>query len=262
MVKTPIYLDYSATTPVDPRVAAKMIPYLTEHFGNPASRSHPFGWEAEKAVEEAREQVAALVNADSKEIIWTSGATESNNLAIKGAAHFYQGKGKHLVTVKTEHKAVLDTTRELERQGFEVTYLPVQTNGLVDIEQFKAALRPDTILASVMYVNNEIGVIQDIAQLGEICRAKGVIFHVDAAQATGKVAIDLQQLKVDLMSFSAHKTYGPKGIGALYVRRKPRIRLEAQMHGGGHERGLRSGTLPVPVPESPQNPSSLEVRLW
>ena len=243
MVKTPIYLDYSATTPVDPRVAAKMIPYLTEHFGNPASRSHPFGWEAEKAVEEAREQVAQLVNADPKEIIWTSGATESNNLAIKGAAQFYKAKGKHLVTVKTEHKAVLDTMRELERQGFEVTYLPVQTDGLVDIEQFKAALRPDTILASVMYVNNEIGVIQDIAQLGEICRAKGVIFHVDAAQATGKVVIDLQQLKVDLMSFSAHKTYGPKGMGALYVRRKPRIRLEAQMHGGGHERGLRSGTL-------------------
>lgn len=243
MVKTPIYLDYSATTPVDPRVAAKMIPFLTEHFGNPASRSHPFGWEAEKAAEEAREEVAKLVNADPKEIIWTSGATESNNLAIKGAAQFYKAKGKHLVTVKTEHKAVLDTMRELERQGFEVTYLPVQTDGLVDIEQFKAALRPDTILASVMYVNNEIGVIQDIAQLGEICRAKGVIFHVDAAQATGKVVIDLQQLKVDLMSFSAHKTYGPKGIGALYVRRKPRIRLEAQMHGGGHERGLRSGTL-------------------
>ena len=243
MVKTPIYLDYSATTPVDPRVAAKMIPFLTEHFGNPASRSHPFGWEAEKAVEEAREQVAKLVNADPKEIIWTSGATESNNLAIKGAAHFYQGKGKHLVTLKTEHKAVLDTMRELERQGFEVTYLPVQANGLVDIGLFKAALRPDTVLASVLYVNNEIGVIQDIPQLGEICRAKGVIFHVDAAQATGKVVIDLQQLKVDLMSFSAHKTYGPKGIGALYVRRKPRIRLEAQMHGGGHERGLRSGTL-------------------
>ncbi len=243
MVKTPIYLDYSATTPVDPRVAAKMIPYLTEHFGNPASRSHPFGWEAEKAVEEARDEVAKLINADPKEIVWTSGATESNNLAIKGAAHFYQGKGKHLVTLKTEHKAVLDTMRELERQGFEVTYLPVQSNGLVDIEAFKAALRPDTILASVLYVNNEIGVIQDIAQLGEICRAKGVIFHVDAAQATGKVVIDLQLLKVDLMSFSAHKTYGPKGIGALYVRRKPRIRLEAQMHGGGHERGLRSGTL-------------------
>ena len=243
MVKTPIYLDYSATTPVDPRVAQKMIPFLTEHFGNPASRSHPFGWEAEKAVEEAREQVAQLVNADPKEIIWTSGATESNNLAIKGAAQFYKGKGKHLVTVKTEHKAVLDTCRELERQGFEVTYLPVRDDGLLDIEQFKAALRPDTILASVMYVNNEIGVIQDIPALGEICREKGIIFHVDAAQATGKVVIDLQKLKVDLMSFSAHKTYGPKGVGALYVRRKPRVRLEAQMHGGGHERGMRSGTL-------------------
>ncbi len=243
MVKTPIYLDYSATTPVDPRVAQKMIPFLTEHFGNPASRSHPFGWEAEKAVEDAREQVAQLVNADPKEIIWTSGATESNNLAIKGAAQFYKGKGKHLVTVKTEHKAVLDTCRELERQGFEVTYLPVNSDGLLDIEQFKAALRPDTILASVMYVNNEIGVIQDIPALGEICREKGIIFHVDAAQATGKVVIDLQKLKVDLMSFSAHKTYGPKGVGALYVRRKPRIRLEAQMHGGGHERGMRSGTL-------------------
>ena len=243
MVKTPIYLDYSATTPVDPRVAQTMIPFLTEHFGNPASRSHPFGWEAEKAVEEAREQVAQLVNADPKEIIWTSGATESNNLAIKGAAQFYKGKGKHLVTVKTEHKAVLDTCRELERQGFEVTYLPVKSDGLLDIEQFKAALRPDTILASVMYVNNEIGVIQDIPTLGEICREKGIIFHVDAAQATGKVVIDLQKLKVDLMSFSAHKTYGPKGVGALYVRRKPRIRLEAQMHGGGHERGMRSGTL-------------------
>jgi len=243
MVKTPIYLDYSATTPVDPRVAQKMIPFLTEHFGNPASRSHPFGWEAEKAVEEAREQVARLVNADPKEIVWTSGATESNNLAIKGAAQFYKGKGKHLVTVKTEHKAVLDTCRELERQGFEVTYLPVREDGLLDIEQFKAALRPDTILASVMYVNNEIGVIQDIPALGEICREKGVILHVDAAQATGKVVIDLQQMKVDLMSFSAHKTYGPKGIGALYVRRKPRVRLEAQMHGGGHERGMRSGTL-------------------
>ena len=243
MVKTPIYLDYSATTPVDPRVAQKMIPLLTEQFGNPASRSHPFGWVAEKAVEDARAQIAQLVNADPKEIIWTSGATESNNLAIKGAAHFYQGKGKHLVTVKTEHKAVLDTCRELERQGFEVTYLSVQSNGLLDIEQFKAALRPDTILASVMYVNNEIGVIQDIPALGEICREKGILFHVDAAQATGKVIIDLQKLKVDLMSFSAHKTYGPKGVGALYVRRKPRVRLEAQMHGGGHERGMRSGTL-------------------
>jgi cysteine desulfurase len=243
MVKTPIYLDYSATTPVDPRVAERMIPYLTEKFGNPASRSHSFGWEAEKAVEEAREQVAALVNADAKEIVWTSGATESNNLAIKGAAHFYHGKGKHLITVKTEHKAVLDTCRELERQGFEVTYLGVKDNGLVDLDEFRAAIRPDTILASVMFVNNEIGVIQDIPALGEICREKGVILHVDAAQATGKVDIDLSKLKVDLMSFSAHKTYGPKGVGALYVRRKPRIRLEAQMHGGGHERGMRSGTL-------------------
>ncbi len=243
-MKLPIYLDYSATTPVDPRVAAKMIPWLTEHFGNPASRSHAFGWEADKAVEEARENVARLVNADPKEIVWTSGATESNNLAIKGAAHFYAGtKGKHLITVMTEHKAVLDTMRELEREGFEVTYLQPEPNGLVDLEKFKAAIRPDTVLASVMFVNNEIGVIQDIAQLGEICRAKGVIFHVDAAQATGKVEIDLSKLKVDLMSFSAHKTYGPKGIGALYVRRKPRIRLEAQMHGGGHERGMRSGTL-------------------
>jgi cysteine desulfurase len=245
MVKTPIYLDYSATTPVDPRVADKMIPCLTEHFGNPASRSHAFGWEADKAVETAREQVAALVNADPKEIVWTSGATESNNLAIKGAAHFYSGKGKHLITVKTEHKAVLDTCRELERQGFEVTYLGVKDDGLIDIEEFKAAIRPDTILASVMFVNNEIGVIQDIPQLGEICREKGVILHVDSAQAAGKVDIDLGKLKVDLMSFSAHKIYGPKGIGALYVRRKPRIRLEAQMHGGGHERGMRSGTLPT-----------------
>jgi cysteine desulfurase len=243
MIKQPIYLDYSATTPVDPRVAEKMIPYLTEKFGNPASRSHEFGWDAERAVEEAREQVAKLVNADPKEIIWTSGATESNNLAIKGAAHFYKGKGKHLVTVMTEHKAVIDTMRHLESEGYEVTYLMPETNGLVDIEKFTAALRPDTILASVMLVNNEIGVIQDIAALGEVCRAKGVLFHVDAAQATGKVAIDLTKLKVDLMSFSAHKTYGPKGIGALYVQRKPRVRLEAQMHGGGHERGLRSGTL-------------------
>jgi len=243
MLKFPIYLDYSATTPVDPRVAQKMIPWLTEHFGNPASRSHAFGWEAEAAVEEAREQVAALVNADPKEIIWTSGATESNNLAIKGAAHFYQGKGKHLITVKTEHKAVLDTVRELEREGFEATYLDVQENGLVDLEVLKAAIRPDTIVVSVMFVNNEIGVIQPIAQIGELCREKGIVFHVDAAQATGKVEIDLDALKVDLMSFSAHKTYGPKGIGALYVRRKPRVRLEAQMHGGGHERGLRSGTL-------------------
>ncbi len=243
MLKFPIYLDYSATTPVDPRVADKMIPYLVEKFGNPASRSHAYGWEAEAAVEEARGQIAALVNADPKEIIWTSGATESNNLAIKGAAHFYSGKGKHLVTLKTEHKAVLDTVRELERQGFEATYLDVQENGLVDLQQFEQALRKDTVLVSVMLVNNEIGVIQPVAQIGEICRARGIVFHVDAAQATGKVAIDLQKLPVDLMSFSAHKTYGPKGIGALYVRRKPRIRLEAQMHGGGHERGLRSGTL-------------------
>ncbi|MCX8086464.1 MAG: IscS subfamily cysteine desulfurase [Rhodocyclaceae bacterium] len=245
-MKLPIYLDYSATTPVDPRVAAKMIPYLTEHFGNPASRSHPFGWEAEKAVEEAREQVALLVNCDPKEIIWTSGATESNNLALKGAAHFYAGtKGKHILTVATEHKAVLDTVKELERQGFEATYLMPQENGLITVEDFKRALRKDTVIASVMAVNNEIGVIQPIAELGEICRANGTLFHVDAAQATGKMPIDLAELKVDLMSFSAHKTYGPKGIGALYVRRKPRVRLEPQMHGGGHERGLRSGTLPT-----------------
>ena len=245
MLKFPIYLDYSATTPVDPRVVAKMIPWLTEQFGNPASRSHAYGWDAEKAVEDAREEVAKLVNADAKEIIWTSGATESNNLAIKGAAHFYQGKGKHIITLKTEHKAVLDTFRELEREGFEATYLDVQDNGLVDLDAFKAALRPDTILVSIMFVNNEIGVIQPIAEIGEICRAKGIIFHVDSAQATGKVEIDLEKLKVDLMSFCAHKTYGPKGVGALYVRRKPRVRLEAQMHGGGHERGLRSGTLPT-----------------
>jgi len=243
-MKLPIYLDYSATTPVDPRVAEKMIPYLCEHFGNPASRSHSFGWVADAAVEEAREQVAALVNADPKEIVWTSGATESNNLAIKGAANFYAGtKGKHIITVKTEHKAVLDTVREMERQGFEATYLDVKEDGLLDLEVFKAAIRPDTVLASVMFVNNEVGVIQPIAELGEICREKGIIFHVDAAQATGKVDIDLSKLKVDLMSFSAHKTYGPKGIVALYVRRKPRVRLEAQMHGGGHERGMRSGTL-------------------
>ncbi|HCN68156.1 MAG TPA: IscS subfamily cysteine desulfurase, partial [Candidatus Accumulibacter sp.] len=245
MLKLPIYLDYSATTPVDPRVAEKMIPYLVEKFGNPASRSHSFGWEAEAAVEEAREEVANLVNADPKEIVWTSGATESNNLALKGAAQFYCGKGKHLITVKTEHKAVLDTCRELERQGFAVSYLDVQENGLIDLEAFSSALRPDTILASVMFVNNEIGVIQPIAELGEICRSRGILLHVDAAQATGKVAIDLATLKVDLMSFSAHKTYGPKGIGALYVQRKPRVRLNAQMHGGGHERGFRSGTLPT-----------------
>lgn len=242
-VKTPIYLDYSATTPTDPRVAEKMIPYLTEHFGNPASRSHSFGWTAEKAVDNAREEVAKLVNADPREIVWTSGATESNNLAIKGAANFYSGKGKHIITVQTEHKAVIDPVRELERVGFEATFLQPEPNGLVDIDKFKAAIRPDTVLASVMLVNNEIGVIQDIETIGNICRENGVIFHVDAAQATGKVAIDLEKLPVDLMSFSAHKTYGPKGIGALYVRRKPRVRLEAQMHGGGHERGLRSGTL-------------------
>jgi cysteine desulfurase len=241
----PIYLDYGATTPCDPRVVDAMIPWLREHFGNPASRSHAWGWEAEEAVEKARGQVAALIGADPREIVWTSGATESNNLAIKGAAHFYASRGKHMVTLKTEHKCVLDTLRELERQGFEVTYLDVQENGLVDFERFKAALRPDTILASVMFVNNEIGVIQDIAALGALCRERGIVFHVDAAQATGKVAIDLATLPVDLMSLASHKTYGPKGIGALYVRRKPRVRLEAQMHGGGHERGMRSGTLPT-----------------
>jgi cysteine desulfurase len=239
----PIYMDYSATTPVDPRVAAKMIPYLTEHFGNPASRSHAYGWETEDAVEEAREQVAALINADAKEIVWTSGATESINLALKGAANFYKDKGKHLITVKTEHKATLDTMRELERQGFEVTYLDVLENGLIDMNVFKAALRPDTIGVSVMFVNNEIGVIQPIKEIGEITRERGIIFHVDAAQATGKVVIDLQDLKIDLLSMSAHKSYGPKGMGALFVRKKPRIRLEAQIHGGGHERGFRSGTL-------------------
>ncbi|MFZ4875306.1 IscS subfamily cysteine desulfurase [Janthinobacterium sp. Mn2066] len=241
----PIYMDYSATTPIDPRVADKMIPYLREQFGNPASRSHMYGWTAEKAVEEARGHVAALVNADPREIIWTSGATESNNLAIKGAAQFYKTKGKHIITVKTEHKSVLDTVRELERIGFEATYLEPQDNGLITVEQLAAAVRPDTILVSVMLVNNEIGVIQPIDEIGAFCRSKGIIFHCDAAQATGKIVIDLQKTKVDLMTFTAHKTYGPKGVGALYVCRKPRVRLEAQMHGGGHERGLRSGTLPT-----------------
>jgi len=244
-MQLPIYLDYSATTPADPRVVDAMIPWLRERFGNAASRSHAFGWEAEKAVENARAEVAALVNCDPRELIWTSGATESINLALKGVAHFYKDKGKHLVTVKTEHKATLDTMRELEREGFEVTYLDVEPNGLVDFGKFEAALRPDTTLVSVMYVNNEIGVIQDIPAIGELCRSRGIVFHVDGAQATGKVVVDLEKLKVDLMSFSAHKTYGPKGVGALFVRRKPRVRLEAQMHGGGHERGLRSGTLPV-----------------
>ena len=239
----PIYLDYGATTPCDPRVVDAMIPWLREHFGNAASRSHAWGWEAEEAVEKARQQVADLIGADPREIVWTSGATESDNLAIKGAAHFYKGKGKHLITVKTEHKAVLDTMRELERQGFEVTYLDVQENGLLDLEVFKAALRPDTILASVMAVNNETGVIQDLNAIGAICREKGIIFHVDAAQATGKMPLDMATMPIDLMSLASHKTYGPKGIGALYVRRKPRVRLEAQMHGGGHERGMRSGTL-------------------
>jgi cysteine desulfurase len=244
-MQLPIYLDYSATTPVDPRVVDAMVPWLRQNFGNPASRSHSFGWDAEKAVENARANVAALVNCDPRELIWTSGATESINLAVKGAAHFYKEKGKHLLTVKTEHKATLDTMRELEREGFEVTYMDVDPNGLLDFAQLEAALRPDTILVSVMYVNNEIGVIQDIPAIGDLCRSRGIIFHVDAAQATGKVVVDLAQLKVDLMSFSAHKTYGPKGVGALFVRRKPRVRLEAQMHGGGHERGLRSGTLPT-----------------
>ena len=239
----PVYLDYSSTTPVDPRVVDKMVPWLYEQFGNPASRSHAYGWDAEAAVEQARVDVAALVNADPREIVWTSGATESNNLAIKGAAAFYVERGKHVITVKTEHKAVLDPCRELERQGYDVTYLNVQEDGLLDLDVFTAALRPDTVLVSVMFVNNEIGVIQDIEKIGEICRERGIVFHVDAAQATGKVVIDLQHLKVDLMSFCAHKTYGPKGIGALYVRRKPRIRIESQMHGGGHERGFRSGTL-------------------
>jgi len=246
-VSIPIYMDYSATTPVDERVAEKMCSCLTRQglFGNPASRSHEFGWKAEAAVEQARADVAQLINANPKEIIWTSGATESDNLAIKGAAHFYKKKGKHIVTLKTEHKAVLDTCRQLEREGYEVTYLDPEPNGLLDLEKFTAALRDDTIVASIMHVNNEIGVIQDIAAIGEICRDRKIIFHVDAAQSAGKVEIDIEKLKVDLMSFSAHKVYGPKGIGALYVRRKPRVRLEAQMHGGGHERGLRSGTLPT-----------------
>ena len=240
----PIYLDYGATTPCDPRVVDAMIPWLREHFGNPASRSHAWGWEAEEAVEKARADVASLIGADPREIVWTSGATESNNLAIKGAAQFYKSRGKHLITVKTEHKAVLDTMRELERQGFEVSYLDVQEDGMLNMDVLKAAIRPDTILISVMHVNNEIGVVQDIAGIGALCREKGIVFHVDAAQSTGKVEIDLQTLPVDLMSLASHKTYGPKGIGALYVRRKPRVRLEAQMHGGGHERGMRSGTFP------------------
>jgi cysteine desulfurase len=244
-MKKPIYLDYSATTPVDPRVAQAMIPWLTESFGNPASRSHAYGWAAEEAVEKAREHVAALVNCDPRELVWTSGATESINLALKGAAHFYKDKGRHLVTVKTEHKATLDTMRELEREGYVVTYLDVDEEGLVSPAAFEAALRPDTIVASVMMVNNEIGVVQDIAAFGATCRKRGIVFHVDAAQATGKLPIDLAALPVDLMSFSAHKTYGPKGVGALFVRRKPRVRIEAQMHGGGHERGMRSGTLPT-----------------
>ena len=244
-VKTPVYLDYAATTPVDKRVAEKMIPYLTETFGNPASNSHAFGWTAEEAVEKARADIAALINADPKEIVFTSGATESDNLAIKGAANFYKTKGKHLITVKTEHKAVLDTMRELERQGFEVTYLGVQENGLIDLEELNAAIRDDTILISVMWVNNEIGVVQDIPAIGAICRERKIIFHVDAAQACGKVPVDVEAAKIDLLSMSGHKVYGPKGIGALYVRRKPRVRLEAQMHGGGHERGFRSGTLPT-----------------
>ena len=241
----PIYLDYGATNPCDPRVVDAIVPWLREHFGNPASRSHAWGWEAEAAVETAREQVADLIGADPREIVWTSGATESNNLAIKGAANFYKSRGKHLITVKTEHKAVLDTMRELERQGFEVTYLDVQADGLLNMDALKAAIRPDTILISVMFVNNEIGVIQDVTAIGNLCREKGIVFHVDAAQATGKVEIDMTQLPIDLMSLASHKTYGPKGIGALYVRRKPRVRLEAQMHGGGHERGMRSGTLPT-----------------
>ncbi|EGQ7977994.1 IscS subfamily cysteine desulfurase [Vibrio cholerae] len=246
-MKLPIYLDYSATCPVDPRVAEKMVQYMTMDgtFGNPASRSHRYGWQAEEAVDTAREQIAALLNADPREIVFTSGATESDNLAIKGVAHFYNKQGKHIITSKTEHKAVLDTMRQLEREGFEVTYLDPESNGLIDLAKLEAAMRDDTILVSIMHVNNEIGVVQDIAAIGELCRSRKVVFHVDAAQSAGKVAIDVQEMKVDLISLSAHKAYGPKGIGALYVRRKPRIRLEAQMHGGGHERGFRSGTLPT-----------------
>ncbi|MBL3966292.1 IscS subfamily cysteine desulfurase [Burkholderia cenocepacia] len=245
MSSRPIYMDYSATTPVDPRVVDKMVPFLHEQFGNPASRSHSYGWDAEQAVEEARAHVAALLGADPREIVWTSGATEGNNLAIKGAAHFYQGQGKHLVTVKTEHKAVLDTCRELERQGFDVTYLDVREDGLLDLDGLQQALRADTILVSVMLANNETGVIQPVAEIGALCRARGIVFHCDAVQAAGKIPVDVNALNVDLLTVTAHKVYGPKGIGALYVRRKPRVRLEAQMHGGGHERGMRSGTLPT-----------------
>ncbi|KVN66569.1 IscS subfamily cysteine desulfurase [Burkholderia stagnalis] len=243
--KRPIYMDYSATTPVDPRVVDKMVPFLHEQFGNPASRSHSYGWETEQAVEEARAHVAALIGADPREIVWTSGATEGDNLAIKGAANFYKGRGKHIITVKTEHKAVLDTCRDLERQGFDVTYLDVQENGLVDLDVFKAALRADTILVSVMFANNEIGVVQPVAEIGALCRARGIVFHCDAVQAIGKIPVDVNALNADLLTMTAHKVYGPKGIGALYVRRKPRVRIEAQMHGGGHERGMRSGTLPT-----------------
>ncbi|MBN3777489.1 IscS subfamily cysteine desulfurase [Burkholderia sp. Ac-20345] len=245
MQSRPIYMDYSATTPVDPRVVDKMVPFLHEQFGNPASRSHSYGWDAEQAVEEARAHVAALLGADPREIVWTSGATEGNNLAIKGAAHFYQGKGKHLVTVKTEHKAVLDTCRELERQGFDVTYLDVREDGLLDLDTVQQALRADTILVSVMLANNETGVIQPVAEIGALCRSRGIVFHCDAVQAAGKIPVDVNALNVDLLTVTAHKVYGPKGIGALYVRRKPRVRIEAQMHGGGHERGMRSGTLPT-----------------
>jgi len=245
--KTPIYLDYASTTPIDKRVADKMLEYMTMDgkYGNPASRSHAFGWDADEAVSESRKHIADLINADPREIVWTSGATESDNLAIKGAAHFYQKKGKHIITVKTEHKAVLDACRQLEREGFEVTYMEPMESGLIDLKQLESEIREDTILISIMHVNNEIGVIQDIEKIGELARSKNIIFHVDAAQSAGKIEIDLERMKVDLMSFSAHKIYGPKGIGALYVRRKPRVRLEAQIHGGGHERGLRSGTLPT-----------------